>query len=512
MTSPPHDPFATTPVVWGQSVPWGPPRSVHPPWTAKLWEPDAESTASPLVVPMALAVGVLAALTLRLESVGSALLICGTGVLVTAFLARGRRPGVWDLLLAGLSIALAAVGTLRAAEWLVAVSLLGAVALGVLSLVGPRTWTGIGFGVLSPVLAPTRAGAWVKRTLATQPIPNPKAWAGALMVTVVTVAMLGVFGALFVAADPAFGELLDRGTPAWDVPLIVRRLLTAGFVVGACLLAGFLAQRPPTTDVLAPKAGKPVAWWAWAVPVALLDLLFAMFVAVQVTVLFGGREHVLATEGLSFAEYARQGFGQLLVVTVLTLGVVAGAVRVGGRRSADRALMRVLLGMLCGLSLVVVASALHRMSLYEQQVGFTRLRVAATAIEVFLGAVLALLLIAGVRMSGTWLPRAVVGAAAATLLGLTALNPDAYIANHNVDRFEKTGRIDVAYLSTLSADAVPALDRLPAGLRACALQPIDRRLSDTSDPWFDTNASRNTARAVLRDEPLGTCDAVLSVP
>jgi hypothetical protein len=485
--------MTTSPDPFAPPLAWGPPRTAHPPWTAKLWEADNESTASPLVLPAALVVGVLAGLILRLENVGSALLICGTGVLVAAFLARGRRPGAWELVLASLAVALAAVGTWRAAEWLVAVSLLGAVALGTLALVGARTWTGLAVGVFAPALAPTRTVAWLRRTLTTQPIPNLRTWAGGVMVAAVTALLLGTFGALFVAADPAFGDLIDRATPAWDVPLILRRLVTAGVVIASCLVAGFLAQRPPTTDVLAPQPGTAAPRCA--------------FVAVQLTVLFGGREHVLQTDGLTFAEYARQGFWQLLVVTLLTLGVVAGAVRVAGRTGADRVALRVLLGTLGGLALVVVASALHRMSLYEKEFGFTRLRVAATTAEIFLGAVLVLLLIAGVRMSGVWLPRAVAATAAVTLLGLAALNPDAYIAERNVDRFERTGRIDLAYLATLSADAVPALDRLPASLRSCALRHIDRQLADTSDPWFDTNAARRAARSRLADHPIGHCEA-----
>jgi hypothetical protein len=500
MTTPPpaSDPFAP-------ALTWGPPRAIHPPWTTKLWEADTESSASPFVLPAAIAVGVLAAFTLRLESVGSALLICGTGALAVAFLARGRRPGAWDLLLAGLAIALAVVGTVRAAEWLVAVSLAGAVALGTTALVGARTWTGIGVGVFAPAIAPTRAIAWLRRTLGSQPVPNLQAWAGGLMVAAVTAIMLGVFGALFVAADPVFGQVIGRATPSWDVPVLVRRLLTGVAVAAACLLAGFLAQRPPTTDVLAPPAGKPVPRWAWTVPLAMLDLLFAVFVVVQLTVLFGGREHVLQTEGLTFAEYARQGFAQLLVVTLLTLGVAAGAVRVAGRAGAERVLIRLLLGPLCMLTLVVVASALHRMSLYEKEFGFTRLRVAATTIELFLGAVLVLVLIAGLRMSAAWLPRAVIASAAVVLLGLAAVNPDAYIAERNVDRFERTGRIDVDYLATLSADAVPALLRLPADLRDCALDDIDRRLKQSSDPWFDTNTARNDARSQLAGAGLGVC-------
>ena len=63
----------------------------------------------------------------------------------------------------------------------------------------------------------------------------------------------------------------------------------------------------------------------WAIPLALLDLLFLAFVAVQLTVLFGGHDHVLETSGLTYAEYAREGFWQLIAAAALTLVVVGGA-------------------------------------------------------------------------------------------------------------------------------------------------------------------------------------------
>jgi hypothetical protein len=47
------------------------------------------------------------------------------------------------------------------------------------------------------------------------------------------------------------------------------------------------------------------------------------------------------------------------------------------------------------------------------------------------------------------------------------VNPDAYIARQNVERFEETGRIDVFYLGGLSADADSELDRLPDRVREC---------------------------------------------
>ncbi len=147
-----------------------------------------------------------------------------------------------------------------------------------------------------------------------------------------------------------------------------------------------------------------------------------------------------------------------------------------------------MLGALCLLTLVVVASALYRMHVYEEAYGFTRLRLLVSVFEGWLGLVVLMVLGAGAaaaRVGGC--PRAVLLSGAAALLALAALNPDAYIARHNLDRFAETGKIDTAYLSGLSADAVPALQR--AG---CAT-PVPT----ADDDWLEWNLGRARATSGL---------------
>src|SRR6185295_1110897 len=103
-------------------------------------------------------------------------------------------------------------------------------------------------------------------------------------------------------------------------------LFVAVFFSGVALSAAFLGAAPPAWDVLAPPPARPVRMAEWVVPIAVLDALFLSFVTIQLTVLFGGHRHVLDTAGLTYAEYARNGFGQLVVVTLLTLSVVAATV------------------------------------------------------------------------------------------------------------------------------------------------------------------------------------------
>jgi hypothetical protein len=264
------------------------------------------------------------------------------------------------------------------------------------------------------------------------------------------------------------------------------------------------------------SGARRVARLEWAVPLSLLVLLFAMFVAVQLTVLFGGSRHVLDTDGLTYAQYARGGFWQLLVATGLTLAVLAGAARWAPRDTkTDRVLIRAVLGALAVLTLVVVASATHRMDLYADTYGLTRLRLLVALCEVWLGLVFVLILIAGIRLAGRWLPRAVIAAAVLALLGLAGANPDRLIADHNVTRYEQTGRIDTLYLSDLSADAVPALDRLTGDNRGCVLAPIAADLLHDADDWRGWNLGRHHARYLLAHRPAlrpRTCSESYSYP
>jgi hypothetical protein len=183
----------------------------------------------------------------------------------------------------------------------------------------------------------------------------------------------------------------------------------------------------------------------WAVPVGLLVALFAVFVADQLAALFGGADYVLRTAGLTYAQYARSGFWQLLVVTALTLVVIAvTATRADRSTPAARTWVRCLLGALACLTLVIVASALSRMWSYQQAYGFTVLRLGVQTCEVWLGAVYLLVIAAGVRIRLHWLPRAAVASCLVALLGLAVVNPEGLVARQNVLRWQQTGRIDSA--------------------------------------------------------------------
>ncbi|MGW7226063.1 DUF4153 domain-containing protein [Streptomyces cyaneofuscatus] len=488
--------------TWQPGRPWQPPVK-RPGATAKL-RPAAPPLIPPAVLWAALATAVLSALLLG-DGLGVNLLIVAVpAALAAAFAARaaGRRLRPWTATWALGGLALLAVPALRDAGWPTFLAVVSAFALGSLALHGSRSWLGVLIGSVGIVDSVAAGVRWGWRGVRERADDSRGRWGTAVRTTAVAVGLLVVFGTLFASADAAFADLLGRLTP--DVSIVDGPLRMFLFLVGlvGALAAARTAAAPVRWDGLTVKAGKPRGRTEWALPLIVLDLLFAAFITLQLVVLLGGYDKVREKTGLDHAEYARQGFWQLLWATLLTLVVIALALRWAPRGgSRDRTLVRAVLGTLCVLTLVVVASALRRMDLYVAEYGLTRLRISVAAMELWLGVVFVLILAAGV-FGARFLPRAIAVSAAAAVLAFGAISPDAVVAEQNVQRFEDDRTsIDIDYLKDLSADAVPALDKLPEPQRSCALRVIRRDLHTSDSPWYATSWGEARAKEILRERP-----------
>jgi hypothetical protein len=87
------------------------------------------------------------------------------------------------------------------------------------------------------------------------------------------------------------------------------------------------------------------------------------------------------------------------------------------------------------------------------------------------------------------------------VLAFGLLSPDGLIAERNVQRYEDTGKFDLDYARNLSADAVPALDKLKEPLRSCALRSLADDLGRDDVPWYATSWGSARARDIVRDRP-----------
>ncbi|MEV8030928.1 DUF4153 domain-containing protein [Streptomyces sp. NPDC086182] len=478
------------------------PSAAAGPWSAAL----QFTSPAPVRTPTLWAVLATGVLSMQLLDGGLAinLLLVAIPAAFAAYFsgrAAGRSTRAWSLVWGIGGIGLLIVPALRDADWPSFLAVVTAIGLGSLALNGGRTWPAVLLGPIGVFNSLVTGPAWGWRGLRGR-IGGARRGVGVgLRAFVVSAVLLLVFGALFAGADAAFANLLSDLVPDTSVAGGPWRVVLLLFGLVGALAVAHTAAAPVRWDRVVVPAGRPRNRVEWALPLIVLTALFAAFNAVQLAVLFGGYDAVLKKTDQTYAEYARQGFWQLLVVTLLTLLVVVFALRWAPRDDAsDRKLVRAVLGTLCALALVVVASAVRRMDMYVEAYGLTRLRVSVLAGELWLGLVIVLIMAAGV-WGARWLPRAVAASAAAGVLAFGLMSPDSLIAERNVQRYEDTGKFDLLYAGDLSADAVPALDKLKEPMRSCVLKSIADELGRDDAPWYATSWGEARARDILRERP-----------
>ena len=444
----------------------------------------------------AVAAGVLAGVVLPFRDLGLGtflVLLSCAGVVLAA--SRHRRDP-FTLTCAAVYVALVATSALRDAEWIVVLCVLAGAGVGLCGVTRGRTLPGFVLAGLSWPLAGLRGIPWLGRTLTG--LSSHRQGAAILRTLLLSALGLLVFGVLFATADALVAEWVGALLPDLTVDTFVLRSFIAVAVAGAVLAAAYLALNPPRVDVGAREPRPVTSRFEWLAPVLVVNAVFATFLVAQGAVVFGGHDYLQRTTGLTYAEYVHQGFGQLTVATALTLLVVWAAARKAPRTTApDRTWLRAALGLLCAQTLVVVASALYRMHVYQEAYGFTRLRLLVDVFEGWLGLLVLAVIAGGLALRAAWLPRLALLSGALALLGLAAINPDAWIAEHNLDRQAETGRVDWGYLQQLSDDAVPVYTRLPEDLQRCALAGREA----SSDDWLEWNLGRARAAEALPGTP-----------
>jgi Domain of unknown function (DUF4173) len=425
--------------------------------------------------------------------------ICLTGlvlVVAAAVLWSRRASGRTGRLLIGAAAALALLFTLRSSPWVtvpVLVAVVGLLVLGV-SLGGDNGGPSATFPALAARIAIV-AGHLVLAPGMFRPWGDPKAGealrdrATALARGVLLgVPVLVVVGGLLAAADPIFRSW-------FDVPAVVQHLVLV--LLGAWVTLGLIraasAEEPAPALPPAPALGPVEA----IVVLGGLSALYAAFVAAQFVALSGAGHRILVTQGLTYAQYARSGFFELLACAAITLLVLLG-VRALARPA--RAGLAVAAGLTVVLSIGVVVVAIVRLQLYEAQYGLTMLRLASLVAAVWIGVVFVLL---GATLPGRGLPRryfpaGLIASALVFVAAWGAANPAAIVARTDLGRAEHGRPLDVGQAARLGPDAVPTLLAGLPGLgrdRAARLRQAVCARPPASHTGLAFNVSRLLARS-----------------
>jgi hypothetical protein len=444
---------------------------VPPPWAPVYSDPAPAMPrmAGILVLATGIASSALLGAGYGFNIPGLACLLAGTAIVTGRTV--GRRPGWWSGLWGVSALGLLCLAAWRGEPGPYWLAVLCALALGALAVHGGRSWAALVLALVGLTMRLDRVASWTWNAVCNLSRLSRSRARNGIYAVGATLALLIVFGALFAAADPIFARFWDAiGSvfSSWS-PLPMLWFLVG---IGGALVVGYGAAAPVRWDRLPARKAKVLSRNLWLAPLAAMAALFGVFDGIQVSVLFGDYRAVLKSTGMSYADYARQGFWQLIVATVLTMVVIGFAIRWSPRGGQHESMIAsITLCTLCVLALVVVGSALRRMELDIDAYGLTLPRVAVVAIEIWLGLLFLVLVAARCRPAVAWLPRAVALSAVIVVAAYVGIAPSHLVAQVDVNRYLSGQYVDLTYLRNLPGDAQPELDRLPAEVEACVSNP-----------------------------------------
>jgi uncharacterized protein DUF4153 len=327
-----------------------------------------------------------------------------------------------------------------------------------------------------------------------------------------------IFAVLFASADPIFRRGLDD-LFGWQIDLstVLGRVL---FITAVAWLSAGLLSIAAVGIPSVERSSLGAAARTRAMPTSLVgateaiivlvvvDLVVGLFVGLQIAYLFGGQSTLVAV-GLTYSDYARRGFFELVAAACLAGGVVVALETTVARRSRPYV---VLLLALIGLTAVVLVSAALRLRLYQDAYGWTELRLYVLTAIAALGAALVVMVALALLGRMQWLGHGLAVIGVVALVGLNLVAPAGFVAARNVERIvdpslvpaDGQTALDAAYLGVLPDDAIPvlvaALPALPEAERRDVRRQLERRWADLrDDPALLSPAAWNLGRERARE-------------
>lgn len=223
----------------------------------------------------------------------------------------------------------------------------------------------------------------------------------------------------------------------------------------------------------------------------LINAIYLLFTVVQFTYFFSGD----LQGDFTYAEYARKGFFELLFVTMINLSItvfVLSFVDTGARLM--KRLIQILLTAIVLSSAVMLSSAFMRLSMYEEAYGFTFVRFMAFSFMLFL------VVIYMYTLFKIWIEKLSLFhfyfiSSLLFYTGMNLIDVEKIVVTKNIERFEQTGKLDPAYLNSLSYSGVLGLmelyeknSEIPEVKQL--LKERKSNLSNESDSWQSYNLKR----------------------
>ena len=232
---------------------------------------------------------------------------------------------------------------------------------------------------------------------------------------------------------------------------------------------------------------------------SVMTAVYLLYVGIQVIYLFL-RTGAALPDGMTYSEYARHGFNELLFVSIINFILVVTCLHIFKENKA----LDVLLTVISACTFVMIASALYRMMLYVGAYHLTFLRV------LVLWFFLILTLIMGGTVVSIYKKRFPLFRYVAVIVGcgyiaFALAKPDRLVASYNIDHMDKVSLQDMYYLTeSLSDDATPVIAKKLTKDKLINWEDIKDSLNE--DGYDEQGYYYEVPEKLLHTYYLGVCD------
>ncbi|SUY44958.1 membrane protein [Clostridium putrefaciens] len=309
----------------------------------------------------------------------------------------------------------------------------------------------------------------------------------------ISIPVIFLLGSLLSGADNVFGYYIKNlneavtlfriGDSFWQ---LISSIFVAVYIFG--LIWSFRYKfRDESDQYFEKKTMEPIKIITLLI---IINMLYLVFTKVQISYLYAGDVKLLPG-GLSYSEYARKGFFELVIVTIINMVLISFLkAKVTEEDEKLSITLNVLYTLIVGFTLNMMFSAFYKMNMYVEAFGYTRLRILVQLFIILLGIVIILQLIHIWMRISMFKPILVV--AVMFYLFINFFNIDAFIARKNIEVYKDKG-MNESYLKILSFDALKEMDK------ALEDGKIDRitynnwikvnkdNLDTNNDKWYEYN-------------------------
>ena len=296
---------------------------------------------------------------------------------------------------------------------------------------------------------------------------------------VIAVPPLFIVALLLSSSDAVFRQLLDNVLRVFATNALNHLAVILGL---AWITAGWL--RANCGDVIGADVGTPhtpaLPFATVGIGLYLLGALLVLFVATQARVLFGGEAFLRQAAGLTAAEYARDGFFQLIAAAGVVMATLLAAEWLMNPDDSNARRQYRAAGLLLVIMVgALLVSAAARIGIYVRQFGLSIDRAFACAVIVWVFATLLTATFTTLRGRSDRFAPTTLFVTIAWVALLNVVNLEAIVVRTNVARASKGASFDAAFHARLSADALPALRASAATLSRTDCEALAAHLINT---------------------------------